>query len=937
MNPSAQPLLQPLTKARRRFGRGQTGQALVILAIGFIALLGFVGIVTDVSLLFVRYSSLRRAVDAAAVAAAGQMRRATDPTPANGNAAGDGEAQSFANLNLAARQFIELYGLSPRDVLVETCRAQQVAFDNFQRPLDRDGTLMYNYQLYNGVYRVRIDDVNGDGSINQDDRRNAAANLEDIRRYEQLCTRDELKLVRVTAQIDSPTVFLSLLGYPSITLTESAISQTAVVDAVLIFDVSESMLSNTGYDDWETLGLGRRYVPQYIDYFELGRGDPLVDPVNHWEIILTNNQTTLNTLYPPASFTPTGVTPQAEPREFCRVRAFPFSVLGSAAFSINRSTYPPLRGEYQTYLNTVQPGGQNFTQWFSFNGFNSSTFSGFEPMYDYFGCCNDPDGDMLFDDLICQPFKQARDAAEGFFDRLDFVRGDRVALVTFDRRAHLIDPDGAGNQSAMLETQTTIGNIANAETFRRGALETLRATVGVRAEPSFYADSDNDGYWDALIDGGRVSTYDTLMNGRVIGNIIDTPAKDACPFQMAMLPPDYSLVDRRHDTGFPDRTNRTTLMDDISTAPSWYRTAMLATNPSFRFAQTSYEFWASCRGTNIGGGLESASQALYLNGRREGAVWIMVLLSDGAAAGTDPLARQQPTTVSPGRTTASLSVPANPYSPPPVGAPGNVGYTPLGGEYGGFGACPYGPQSNPGRLLPVTGLGGLSFPYCTDLAPETRNFCGELANNPDVRPIDVTTNCNIDNIEGTGFRPYDPDDYARDWADWVGLADLPGPAAASSGRVGEQQLPAIFTIGFNLGYVTDCRANRTDPAQPCTTDAALRARNPQDFLGEELLRYIGDVGDNNRLDDDYWQFLMGDRIPNDVSDNPTGQAVSLDVDPDWGIRGPCQTATWTTNRWDFEPIEPMANCGNYWNAIDGTALTSVFNQIAARMFTRLSQ
>ncbi|MBK8031964.1 MAG: hypothetical protein IPK17_21280 [Chloroflexi bacterium] len=55
--------------------RGQSGQALFILAIGFIALVGFVGIVTDVSVLFIRYSTLGRAVDAAAVSAASQMRR----------------------------------------------------------------------------------------------------------------------------------------------------------------------------------------------------------------------------------------------------------------------------------------------------------------------------------------------------------------------------------------------------------------------------------------------------------------------------------------------------------------------------------------------------------------------------------------------------------------------------------------------------------------------------------------------------------------------------------------------------------------------------------------------------------------------------------------------------------------------------------------------
>ncbi len=74
----------------------------------------------------------------------------------------------------------------------------------------------------------------------------------EVAKYRELCTKDELKLVRVTAQIDSPTIFLRLLGYPTITLTELAISQTAVIDVVLIFDVSESMLNETTYEDWDT-------------------------------------------------------------------------------------------------------------------------------------------------------------------------------------------------------------------------------------------------------------------------------------------------------------------------------------------------------------------------------------------------------------------------------------------------------------------------------------------------------------------------------------------------------------------------------------------------------------------------------------------------------------------------------------------------------------
>src|SRR4029078_4999289 len=96
--------------AQRVVPQGQVGQTIVIMAFGFIVLLAFVGIVTDVSLMFVRYTTLRRAVDAAAVAAAGQMRR-TVPTAAEVTASGGNAtladqlafARSVSNVNLAAR------------------------------------------------------------------------------------------------------------------------------------------------------------------------------------------------------------------------------------------------------------------------------------------------------------------------------------------------------------------------------------------------------------------------------------------------------------------------------------------------------------------------------------------------------------------------------------------------------------------------------------------------------------------------------------------------------------------------------------------------------------------------------------------------------------------------------------------------------------------
>ena len=158
---------------RRFFRRSQSGQAIILLALGMVVLLVFVGLVTDVALLFVRYSQLRRAIDAASIAAAGQVR----------------ENRDYADVALTARQFIRLYNLDPERVLVQTC---------VTNPTDP-----------------------------------------------ALCVNPPRKLVRVIAQVDSPTTFLRLIGWNTITLETSAIAETAVLDVALVLDISESMSRST--------------------------------------------------------------------------------------------------------------------------------------------------------------------------------------------------------------------------------------------------------------------------------------------------------------------------------------------------------------------------------------------------------------------------------------------------------------------------------------------------------------------------------------------------------------------------------------------------------------------------------------------------------------------------------------------------------------------
>ena len=80
----------------------ERGQAVVIVAAAGIALIAFIGLVTDVGLVYVQYGHLRRAVDAAAVAAAGQIRA----------------GWIYTDSVTVATQYIQLHNLDPQNVKV---------------------------------------------------------------------------------------------------------------------------------------------------------------------------------------------------------------------------------------------------------------------------------------------------------------------------------------------------------------------------------------------------------------------------------------------------------------------------------------------------------------------------------------------------------------------------------------------------------------------------------------------------------------------------------------------------------------------------------------------------------------------------------------------------------------------------------------------------
>ena len=90
---------------RRLFNPSSSGQALVIIAVAFVALLAFVGFTVDVGQLYVYMGHLRRSVDAGSLAAAAQYR----------------EGRDLAQMAASAQQVMKLNGVDPSAVIVQTC------------------------------------------------------------------------------------------------------------------------------------------------------------------------------------------------------------------------------------------------------------------------------------------------------------------------------------------------------------------------------------------------------------------------------------------------------------------------------------------------------------------------------------------------------------------------------------------------------------------------------------------------------------------------------------------------------------------------------------------------------------------------------------------------------------------------------------------------
>ena len=932
----------------RKFARrSQSGQSIVILALGFLALLGFVGIVTDVSLMFVRFSTLTRAVDAASIAAAGQVRRQTPfqqevtdhcspsadavvppggwtPDDPCSEAEAAAFARSFGNVGVAARQFIEFYGLQPEQVLIDMC--------------------------------VTVSEDDGSGNLQ------AIAGLEE--EFTELCEGPngdffERKLIKVTAQIESPTVFMRLFGFPEIVLEASALSETAVLDVVVIMDVSESMLNQTTYLTWAQQGYTHVYVPPdmgWQNYYDAN--GPVLSPRVGFGEVFEHDFSLLGFGFQDYEPDPPAADPypndnwyhfraqlaQLSPEDANALLCDQDGDLGNCSlgggthwspFEVEELDYPGYtfqhetndhcRVQYWPYSNSinlkpdlVQLYDDLGRPWTATTGSGLHRWRGYVPNYDFYRCCNDPNADGSFTDLLCQPFRDARDATELFLQRIDFLRGDRVAFVTFDREAFLVRTDrGDGVISHMIEDESV-------------AVRTLTESIGVRAEPSFYEPQ--------ILDGGPAVPWTYVPGTPLIeqwqhrSSLLgdhDYEVNQNCPFYDAAYEwPHSPVVGPSSAFAASFGSN---VVYDARTYPSLLNPELFDGNPAGQLmyprgglgatswesangygADVSYDVWASCRGTNIGAALREASNALvdprFSRQGDEGSVWVMVLLSDGAAGASDPVFNSN----LPGNAT----IPADAYYPYDTANDFRV-------EYGGLGLCPVGNGPSSPTAIGSPELSQFTeapwdFPYCSDEMPETRHFCFfDKPRDPLIvagEPIRPYVNLGEFDCDAAF---YDVDDYARDWADWVGLAERPDGEVLS-------QLPTIFTIGFGFNF-DDYGSNIVCEGTTFPRDAV------PDCLGEELLRYIADVGDNFQVDSDYQQALR--------ERNPTLTGMTND---DFGPRGECEedmanpagTGSATAL---VQPLPAGESCGNYFNAPTSTELNRVFDEIASRMFTRLAQ
>ena len=176
--------------------KSEKGQAWVIMAISVTVLIILMGFAIDSAILFSNYTKLKRAVDAAAVAAANQYK--------------------VKNGKLTDTSTFDLSLL--RDKMTESANEMLVMHDFDPTTID-----LHLYLCGDPDLDTLVPDFYAKCPESQSP------------------PGPPRKLVYIEADEDAPTYFLHLVGVNSIPITTNSISEAAPIDLVLVFDTSESM------------------------------------------------------------------------------------------------------------------------------------------------------------------------------------------------------------------------------------------------------------------------------------------------------------------------------------------------------------------------------------------------------------------------------------------------------------------------------------------------------------------------------------------------------------------------------------------------------------------------------------------------------------------------------------------------------------------------
>jgi hypothetical protein len=183
----------------------EKGQAIIILALVFIALIGFTGLVVDGGTFLLRYAQLRRATDAAAVQASNQFR----------------EFRPVNDMYNAAAQVFVTQGFEGNRLVISVCRSGSIQQFPSGSPIAPDPAVL----------------------------------------APQLCTTPPRKLVRADSSVDIGLPFLSILGFTTLEVKASATGEAAALDLVIVLDRSGSMSDESNPGNPAACAAGRTCQP----------------------------------------------------------------------------------------------------------------------------------------------------------------------------------------------------------------------------------------------------------------------------------------------------------------------------------------------------------------------------------------------------------------------------------------------------------------------------------------------------------------------------------------------------------------------------------------------------------------------------------------------------------------------------------------------------